>query len=565
MLLIFLIIPIFWSWLLDLKLNFKEKLFFGMVIFWIGLVPFIWFLNKYLGLSVNNELFWFLFFLVSFILWIYKLIRNKCKLVINIPKINFDWSLITILLFFGLLHILFYHFYVTMPEWDGYTNILRIEKMVESGNINYQYRPFFYTAMTVLTQVTGIGLYRLHVFWMVALSSIYLVVMSWLIDKNKIKFFWSKILLLLFGLAVPVINMEIDFFRPQNLYLLLFPIIFYLERKENNYLAFLVSLLSLGYHQFFIFPVMILGLKIFFKMKKQVRCFLFVFVSILGIIFFSKIISYLPVNRITENIGQFDKWRWWFLNSYQTFPDNVEMGWPGLTGAVKYYGYYFGPLIMVCLGLILFNLKKLKSQKYWLLIIGFLLIISEVLPRLNVVYLPERFPLLIDITVLLLLPYLFIKTKFNKWLMIVLILIGVGGSIYIAYSKGSLTNRQELKAVWWIKNNTSDDAVFLTQESNRPMIDFFAKRKFVYAGKLLWNSNPTDNEYYEDIGEYETTVYKIKSCENCYILYSTQKFGGLRDERSYWSEYNYEGVNLNKFNLNYKRVYSSDGVYIWKI
>ena len=127
---------------------------------------------------------------------------------------------------YGILHAVFYRFYVTMPESDGYDNLLTISEMIKTGVTHKHYRPLFFTAMTVLGQVTKIDLYQIHVFWMVSLSVVYLVTLSLLIDKNKIENFCEKLVLLSFGLAVPVLNMEIDFFRPQNLCLLLFPVIF---------------------------------------------------------------------------------------------------------------------------------------------------------------------------------------------------------------------------------------------------------------------------------------------------------------------------------------------------
>lgn len=546
MILIFFIIPLLWLWLVGIKWNLKEKFLFGSGFFWLIITPMVWVLNRFFGVLVRPEVVWGLVILITIFLLIWRL-RGKNKIRLFWPQIKWDWPLIIVLMVYGILHLVFYRFYVTMPEWDGYTNILRIEKMVETGNIDYQYRPFFYTGMTTLAQVTGIDLYQIHVIWMIVLSVMYLILMSILIDENKIKNQLLKLLILFSGLAVPVINMEIDFFRPQSLYLLIFPIIFYLEQKNKNYLAFLVSLIALGYHQFFIFPVIILGLKLFFNLKKSRKIFLLLMGLFLIIIFRDKFVSYLHVNRIFEEIWKVDKWRWWFLDSYQTVPDNVEMGWPGISGAAKYYGYYFGPLILVFGLLIIFNVKKLFKQKYWLVMIGILLIISEVLPRLNVVYLPERFPLLIDIVVLLLIPCLFQKIRINKIFLLGLILIGIFGSVYIAKLKGSFTDRKELLVGEWIKNNTPINSTIYTQQGNYPLVIFFAKRKYIDPGKDFFDGK---------------TI--LENCDNCYVLYSTRKFDGLRSERSYWKEYNYADANLSNFNLSFEQIYTNDGIIIWK-
>lgn len=563
MIVVFVLIPFLWSRLLGFNLNTRETFLWGSSFFWIILTPIIWLLNKYCNLPVTARSFWFLIVLITIFFLFYRLI-NKNKIKTCWPKIKCDWSLIIILIVYGVLHIAFYHFYVTMPESDGYDNLLTISEMMKTGVIGSHYRPLFFTAMTVLGQVTKIDMYQIHVFWMVILSSSYLIVISLLADINKIKIFWQRLLLFSFGLAVPVINMEIDFFRPQNLCLLLFPIIFYLEQKNRNYYALFISLIALAYHQFFIFPIIVLGLKIFFSLNKSKKILLL----ITGLLFFifqgEKVFPYLPVNRIFEEIWKTDNWRWWFLNSYQTFPDNVQMGWPGVSGAVKYYGYYFGPIIIVCMGLMITVLKKIKKQKYWILMIFLLLLICEILPRLNVIYLPERFPLLIDLLVLLIIPFIFKFIKLKTWILAMLVLIGIFGSLYVARLKGSLTTREELEAAKWIKNNTTIGATILTQRVNKPMVIYFSQRKFLDPGKIFFEGDVLSG-YYTDTFSKKSSLYDIKNCNECFVMYSFQKIDKLHGNRDYWSEYNYSGVNLEKFNSIFEKVYDKNGIIIWEM
>jgi hypothetical protein len=561
MILIFLIIPLFWLYLLDIKLNLKERVLIGVTLFWVVITPLIWILNKFGNYLITPEMFWILVALITLVLLIYFLVKNKLKVKFKFKKIHFDWSLIITLFIYACLHLLFYRFYVTMPEWDGYTNILRIEEMTDSGNIEYQYRPFFYTGMTILTQVTKVDPYMIHVFWMIILSAEYLVAMSIFVDINRIKSWWKKLLILFSGLAVPVINMEIDFFRPQNLYLVFFPVIFWLERKNKDYLAFLICLIGLGYHQFFIFPAMVLGLKVFLNFSKKNK---FLFLSLILFLFgffYKRIINYLPVNRIFENIGSVSKWRWWFLNSYQTYPDNMEMGWPGIGGAMKYYGYYFGPLVLVVLLILVFNLKKFISKKYWLLLIVLLLSVCELLPRLNVVYLPERFPVLVDLMVLMLLPNIFSKFKINPVFWLILILVGISGSVYIAKNKNSSTDKEELEVADWIKKNTPEDAIVFSQMENDVIVKYFSKRKFVKMGSDFW-SNGIFNSDGKYMGNFTWLDYH---CGNCYAMYSTRKFSGLISEREYRKEHNYLDANLNNLFLLYTEIYNKNGIIIWNI
>ena len=163
MILIFIVIPFLWLWLLDLKLNLKEKFLVGSTFFWVTVAPVILILNKYFGLLVTPKLFWLLVILVTIGLLIWRL-KSKNKIKFSWPKIRWDWPLIIVLVIYGILHLVFYHFYVTMPESDGYDNLLTISEMMKTGVTSNHYRPLFFTAMTILGQVTKIDLYQIHIF-----------------------------------------------------------------------------------------------------------------------------------------------------------------------------------------------------------------------------------------------------------------------------------------------------------------------------------------------------------------------------------------------------------------
>lgn len=488
-----------------------------MLFYFFGLVPIIYFLNQYLDVNLRNfgvETLVILVFLADlYLIW---------------KKLKWDKVLITVLILFGLMHITFYHFYGMMPESDGYTDLLRMESMAKSGMVVSSHnRPFFYTALAELTILTKINPYVIYTTWMIALSANVILILNLVVNELKIKG-WKKLLILMSAMAFPVLNMEIDFFRPQSLYLIFFPVWFYLIYKKRYCWAGLLALVGLGYHQFFIFP-------------------LAATIGILAWKYFPKWIigagvAVVVLFGLWKYWGMFG-WQWWFLDDYSTYPDNVQMGWPGVKGTLMFYGYYYGPMFLAAIFLIL---KKSKSLIDWILILMLVtfLSISEIVPRILFPYLPERFALLSDLVVLFSLPFLIEKVKINKKIIcfwFAMVLIGIGASVYIARSKGSLTSRNEVEAATWINNNTPVDAVFYTQKSNETMMDYFARRKW---------------ELLDNLGE---------NAENGYILFSKDKLKGLYLMRQYWCERNYCDLDLSEISSKNKLMYEENGIYVWKI
>ena len=484
-------------------------------VFFFGLVPILYFLNYFLKINLNNPIILILVFVIlgGEVFWLWRK-RNNIK---------WDKALISVIILFGLMHIIFYHFYGTMPEPDGYVDLLRIEGMAKSGMIDYQYRPFFYTAMTMLTTITKIDPYVIFTVVMIFMSVTMIIVLAKISDDLKI-IGWKKFLILSTALAFPVINMEIDFFRPQNMYLIFFPVWFYLMYKEKYWWAGWIAVVGLGYHQFFIFPIVA---TVWVLVWRYLPKWLISLVIIL-------IVSF----GIWRYWGKFT-WRWWFLDNYSTYPDNIQMGWPGIKGTAMFYGYYYGPMFLAVIPL-LWKKPKDKLIRMALLMLTAFIAMSELVPRILFAYLPERFVILSDLIVLLILPVVLVKVKMKKiirYVWVMLIITGIGASVYIAKNKGSMTSLNERTAAIWIKENTPTDAIIATQESNGVMLDYFAKRKWVTI----------DNIY-----------------ESSYILFSKEKLKSLYAIRQYWCQRNYCDLNLETINKNNSLVYEENGVYIWK-
>ena len=268
-----------------------------------------------------------------------------------------------------------------------------------------------------------------------------------------------------------------------------------------------------------------------------------------------------------------------------------------------------------------FNTKNTIDDKLIFLIVSpfliFYFFLSELLPRMNFTLLPDRYWFMFDIALLILLVEIFkiiektSKVNYNKYLIlfVFMIAISMGGSFYVAKEKKSLTTKSDFVASQWILNNTPKDAVFITQASNTPMIYYFARRKSLdveinffmevelkinYLEKIINNDETqinsentrireavdsinSKNENYnnsiliieEAVKNKDLLANKLQHLHDynnapLYILYSDNKFSNIYDQRIWWKNVNYYGAKLEKFNY-YPLVYSSDGVYIWKI
>lgn len=443
------------------------------------------------------------------------------------------WPLLLGLCAYFLLHYIFYRQYHYIPEWDSYGKLAEIEGVVRSGEIGLTYRGFFTGATAFLSIFTKLTPYQLFTGFYIFLQSSLIFCLYSLSRLYKIKSEWLILVILVAALAVPVINMEIDTVRPQNMIVIFLPIYtYFLYRALHDHkfiywaAASLIALGGLNYHEFFVFIFLlhifwiIIGSIHFFLHKAKdwkdhtiIGLVLLLLFTNLGTIFsqftffaFAKSMLAAIIIRIKSA-----EWRWWFLDSYNTDGLALDIGWKGLTGAAQYYGYYMGPVILlVILSLLtLFITRPIKTFKDTAIqICGLFLLVflffAEYLPRIGFYYLPERFWILITLAGLPLLVPLLAKIdggeKISLWrkalvgVWIVTSIIGIGGSFYISRTKAALTSPAEYNAAMWIKANTVQNAVFFSQAANGPMVNYFAKRSLVVPVESYFLNEELDKE-----------------------------------------------------------------------
>lgn len=515
---------------------------------------------------------------------------DKLKIIDWIEK---NYLFILAILFFVVIHFINFQFYKFIPEGDGYLDMVKINKTVSSGFVSVTFRPFFNMAMALIVSFAKIDTYFLFSFWMVGIETTLIAVIYLLLRKYEIKNELLRLVILLAALAVPVINMEMDSVRPQTIFIILFPIYLYFaslafKEKNKNYFALssLIAVFGLNYHEFFIFILLVHLLTIAFlfvgfvyhnktRFLKPKYLLLFVVVAIALFVFWK---IYLTKSSVFLSAVFYFKadvlkitflhWRWWFINNYPAENiSKIQLGWPGLWGAAKYYGYYLSPSLMFIFLCIFIFLSKTKSgilKKDFLvkLAVPFIILFlffAEILPRISNPLVPERLWLLIDLALLaMFVPFskqierLKHKTiLISTWMF--LVVVGLGGSFYVAHGKNqTLISVSDLEAKKWIDGNSNPDTIFLTQSSNDALFAYYFERKYIanFSDRDLENLKAVKDKY---------------SAGDLYFYYSNNRFNNLYVGRLWWRAKNYYGLDVNKFNHLYSLVYQKDDVYIWKI
>ena len=636
--------------------NNLEWIFVAISIFFAIITPAYFMANYLFHVPFSFKILLFLNISISIISIFSTRIPSKKSTPPNSKKsittyvINFIkkyWPLILIILLYALLHIINYHFYVFIPEWDGYSDLIKIKNVNKINSLETNYRGFFTVAIIIISKFSKISPYNIFSSWFIVLQSTLILVMYKFIKTYRIKNRFHQFILLLSTLAVPVLNMEIDVVRPQTIFIILAPIYIYFlfqALKLNKYSYWLITtfiiIAGLNYHEFFLFLFITHLIVLFTILYKKYRLshnykdrlifyMSFIIIFLLMVIFTQhfSFLKYLGLvfKDIIHKISNIHQWRWWFLNNYAGDSSGQQLGWPGINGAIKYYSYYASPIVIFTLiSTIHLTITGKLTKKFFLIwpilfLIISLLLYCELLPRLNYIYLPERIWLIITILSTLLLPSIVttVKKTYSKkiltiylGLIIIFSIIGISGSFYIAKNKKALTNKSEYQAVFWIKNNTPENATFISQPANKPMIGFFAERTFIPTSIQTFNNGDiptittlsTDQKINMDINSVQkllhtTTIQNTLDLEKTidtlsqiktnivelqkkkdinkknnpskksplYILYSKNKFNGLYAQREWWLKTNSHNAKIENLNKKYPLIYNENGVYIWKV
>ena len=621
-----------------------------LTVFFFLVSPLALFANTHLRIPLDNlAIAITTVALISLIIFFKKNESPRLPTISHIKIITIqNYPLPVALLAYFLLHTLYFHFYIFIPEWDSYGDLININQILTNGFTDTTYRPLFSIATALLASLLHIDPYYVFSIVFIILQSTILFVVYKFLNFYEIKKRILQMFFLLGVVSIPVLSMEIDMTRPQNVFIVFLPLyIYYLhdflisKKKASLILASLIAIFGPSYHEFFTFILLLhlitlcaLGYKKFIQGKLNPhKIFLFTIITIILLSLIPSFAHKLPIatnifsimRSASQGILSFEKWQIWFIDNYWSDSEALQMGWPGMSGAIKYYSYYASPfillLILLILGILLYknDFSFIKNKLFNIAFPFFALFFffSEISPRLNYHYLPERYWIFIDITIIFLsIPFLRFfeeKIRITKGFLITILLciiVGLSGTIYIAQGKKSLTSELEYSASEWIKENTPPEAFIISQSANSPLIRYFANRKMFYPTESFFLQTDIEREprpekiiemenlknaiivqMQKDFDAYISGTISFDDFENkirknkktiasyqliiqqqlpkmvgpVYILYSTDKFNTIYSQREWWKKTNFYNANLEKFDKNFEKVYQNDAVKIWKI
>lgn len=508
---------------------------------------------------------------------------------------------------------------------DNYFNIFKLS-ILENTNF-LLVREIFISSLGVSNQILKLNIYYLYTYLYIVLffistlvfydyllrnfkgkrSAIYLIYLSFLISPailTEIIRTMSQVALL--SLTIPALILSIESIRN--------------KRISLGVTSLILAIISLLFHELGIILVatafitlLINGYRLIFIDKKSTGTKLFILIFLLiAVIFFYRSAIFAPIiqrlsfrlqqnfSLITTNGGV--HWHWWFLSNYKTV-EGIQLGWTG-KGAVLYYLYggilLFLPLAYVGYFFVKNKLRLGLEAIPTLLYFLFYFSAAEILPRMNLAFLPNRAWVHMMLPAVILLALMYeklsaknIKIKYFELLLIVLIVVGYAGTLYLAKINIYEVYPTEMGVANYIKEKTPSNSVFISSQGNSSLVDLYGERPY---GQIMVDHQINQKEFetainktLESLSHDQFSVYDLHSLQApmhytvdektgsinlrapytkgdaVYFLYSYAKTGGLNDERSYRQTV-VDSMNKSTYSkFNYDIVYSDPNAILLKI
>lgn len=415
--------------------------------------------------------------------------------------------------------------YNHLPDRDPYTWISRLENLYDKSSLSsLTSRPLFSALVYYLVNLTSTSIFFIfkYIFPFFMLS---MLAPAWLV-AGHLKNNFQRYLILLVPLAVPNTILYSQMAMPQAMMIILtfyfafFLVYAYLSKKEMfYYLAGLLLFLTIFYHEaaIIIFTIwliitMIYNFRIILKNK---LIFLLVILIIISnydvlckyVLFVTKWIDkiiHILINKPALN----------YLYPYQyTNVDGNYMGWSSISGVLKFYSFYAGPLIIfLAIFTIFYVYKKNISlrniiRRYFghkelaVILLSFwaFFTISEILPRFpGIAMLPDRAWIFAGIFfICAILPLVNFKYFANLYrpifyFFVFLVIISIYGAFFINYQKKYLISQADIKAAEWIKGNLPANRTFFST-GKKITLNYYSKSKIIDVPSKFYFSENFNN------------------------------------------------------------------------
>lgn len=399
---------------------------------------------------------------------------------------------LAITLFFGVVLILIQVLsFQTLPDLDPYAWLFKYVYQFANHLLDYSNRPLFGSFTYIATALTGIGIFD---FFKYLLPFFFLLTLfpAWMVARNfpeKSK----QWLFLLFVFVSPNVILYSGTAMPQvPLIIISYFFIFFLlysTIKQDDFFLYTAGasmFLAFFYHEAaslmfiaWIIPVIIIKSRLL--LSNKIALFFMVTILLINLKWLQLIYNF-AIHWIRDIIPHFFS----INNINLLYPaqysnvDNHAMGWNFLSGVIKFYSYYVGPIVGLVLILFVLFLFQKKFRAYLfeqiknnvslfisLLAFTIFFTIAEIFPRYpGIALLPDRAWIFCGILSYLFL-YLILRyvQQITLRVMAIFILffaIGISGTLYINYLKRYLISPMQLQSAEWIKSNLPKNRVFLS-------------------------------------------------------------------------------------------------------
>lgn len=415
-------------------------------------------------------------------------------------------------IFAGVLFSALVFSYQTLPDLDPYSWVKWYESSF-SEHILFPLstRPFFSGITYLFTSILGISVFNFfkYILPFFALSIIFPAFLM----IPKIEDRLSRYIFLFFLFASPSTLLYFITPMPQTTMILaaFYFCLLIIASRENNdsfyfYLAGIISLFSFFYHQIgaILFAIWF-AIELFSYRKILLNDRKNFLIAILAfIILWDKILKEIATFLLSwielfsrSTMERIDYFNFSFPAHYTNI-DGISMGWPGMIGVVKYYGYYVGPLIISFLFLYFFLWKKefkknlidsLKNKHSIILLLIFFIFfsIAEIFPRFpGISILPDRAWIF---TGIFFVPFIFqycvtneqIKVNIRRYIFIFFactFLIGITGALYINFLKRYTITPSQLDSATWINSHLPEKRVFYSV-GNGNLLEYHTRSSLV--------------------------------------------------------------------------------------
>lgn len=493
----------------------------------------------------------FLVFLIMTLIYYFKKDNIKNKIGFKIGKINkatvslflfspFCWVLI---LYISITIIIFSAYYA-LPDLDPFYWIQRYSNELATESITNltSDRSLFSSLIYILNQGSDIVTYAVFKYILPFLSLL-IIIPAWLVArKYSQKIIQISVLLLPLASSSTILYLQTP--MPQAIAItLIYYFFFFLiyswlfEKPIFYYFAGITVLLGSFYHEvaaiilaIWFFVTLVFNRKIIFGyvLKNKITALLITLIIISNTSFIKNQVSFIFywLGLIFKYSLQI-KFNFLFPAHYVNI-NGQSMGWEGFIGVSKYYLYYIGPFLIFLTYLFIYLFIKKRdlrkrfydsrtNKEFIVLMLCFLVffLISEILPRFfNFALLPERAWIFTGIFLPTLL-FIILKSfgnqfKFAYFLATLLILVSIGGALYINNLKKFIITSAKIHSAEWINKNLPANRIFFT-DLDRNLLKYYGKSEVRKVPTEFFFNNATA---LEEINKY--LPVKLSS-ENDYL------------------------------------------------